>query len=747
MAWSMDGVSWKNAQGGPVLPIGTRLASNGDRILVIDDNGAAWSSNNGVVWRQDFAGTADLADSSLQVGRQMAKLGSRILLAGTHGMLLNSADDGASWSPSKADEQAVPNNLDFNRLRVSADTALATADDRFSQDHVVFRSVDGVDWQSVPALADHRIVDVAGDGTGKWLAVGSDAALFRSTDHGQSWQPVANPGIATARAVAWFNDQWLVFGAATPGAPSRCWSSPDGINWTDQGPNGMQNSNNDYFHVEGHGQLVVWNRWDRPVFSSDGINWQSFDGFSTFFSNARYWVAPTDDGFLLASPVDAGEFFRGTPDGQSWREIPRPPRGTQWAATHDGRLFLFGDGRVVEWSERDIELELSPPAIATLGVGDDVQAPAVLRNPGGVPFGGEVDVDGWLSADGFFGDGNDIHIGRIQLDVPMMEPGEETAVDLRFQLPNHIRPGDSHLVVVLDPDRKLLEKNRANNISISSGPVVRIPQRKLELLANGDGTVSADQNAEYHPHGARIAMVATPGKGARFIGWGGDAVGSLGETLVVMDSDKSVEANFISTAALTVFTRGGGTVQQSVDDGIHVAGSTAELTATPLPGWTFDGWDGDLSGGEASESILMDSNKVVTARFTLGLDAWREMHFNPEELADPSVSGPDADADGNGLENWREWLRGSDPNNPNSRGQGEMRREGNWIVMTYTRLENMPAGHGVRASASFDLDDWTAPLDERVVDSVDGVETIEARLDVTGKPNAFLRIGDTRPTP
>jgi hypothetical protein len=300
---------------------------------------------------------------------------------------------------------------------------------------------------------------------------------------------------------------------------------------------------------------------------------------------------------------------------------------------------------------------------------------------------------------------------------------------------------------VLDPARKFVEKNRANNVSISTTPAVRVPQRKLELLANGDGTVSSDQNAEYYPHGARIALVATPGKGARFAGWGGDAVGSLSETLVIMNTDKNVQASFVSTAALTVFTRGGGTVGQSVDDGIYLAGTTANLTAVPLPGWTFDGWSGSLTGNQTAESLLMDSNKVVTARFSLGLDDWKNQMFSAAELEDPSVSDAEADADGDGLETWREWLRGSDPQNRDSRGQSAMRREGNWLVITYTRLENMPAGHAVRASASSDLSNWSAPIEERVVGSANGVETIEARVDVTGMPNVFLRTGDTRPTP
>lgn len=751
MAWSQDGVSWKNAQGGPTLPIGMRLASTGDRILAIDSSGASWSSENGVVWQRDFTGISSPSVASIQVGQQMAKLESSILLAGTYGMLLRSVDDAATWTTAKANGQAVPADWHFNRVQVSAGTALATAALGFTAEKVVLRSVNGSDWQSVAALASQRIVDVAGNGAGTWVAVGANAALLQSTDHGLTWQQVSGPTMATARAVAWFNNQWLLFGAVTSGGDSRCWSSSDGISWTDRGLNGLRFSNNDFFRTQGHGRLVVWNRGDKPMMTSDGVSWQAFNGYKTSIFNALYWVAPRPTGFLLATPFGSAQspvqMSSGTPDGQSWTETPRLQTDTIWATTLNDRLFLFARGRVVEWTGADLELELSPVPLASFGVGDVVQSPAVFRNLGSSAVNGSLDVDGWLSADGFFGDGNDVYLGRIKVNVPLTQPGGEVALNLSFKLPGKIKPGDSRLVVVLEPDNRFREKNLSNNVSISSVAAVRVPQRRLELLANGYGTVSADQNAEYYPHGARIAMVATPGKGARFAGWGGDAFGSFSETLVIMDRDKSVEANFVSTSALTVFTRGGGRVMQPADDGIYGAGTTVELTAIPLPGWTFSGWSGALTGAEPSRSLLMNSNKVVTARFALSLDAWKDRVFTAAERANPAISGDRADADGDGLENWREWLRGSDPKKGANHGQGALRREGAWMVMNYTRLEGMPSGHSVHASASVDLVNWSVPLEERIVDSADGVETVEVRVDVTARPRIFFRIVDTRPEP
>ena len=119
---------------------------------------------------------------------------------------------------------------------------------------------------------------------------------------------------------------------------------------------------------------------------------------------------------------------------------------------------------MVEWTGMDLELELVPVSMATLGVADVVQSPAVFRNLGSGAVSGLLAIDGWLSADGFFGDGNDVYVGRIAVNVPLTQPGGEAKVSLSLELPGKIKPGDSRLVVVLEPEDRFLEKNISNKV-------------------------------------------------------------------------------------------------------------------------------------------------------------------------------------------------------------------------------------------------------------------------------------------
>lgn len=754
--WSADGITWTPSTGGLGVSYPPAFAVTSDALHVRDASGAVWQTSDGKEWSRVRAGAAN--PTSTGEARHIVQFGDRLLASGTNGLLLFSEDDGRSWQPGLVDGRGLPSGILAKAIKTSPTEAFAvfTVDDNYEFPVLRhFRSQDGRSWTELPDMAALNVSDYAWDND-VWMATRFDGSMMRSGDGGVTWENIASvPAGRFVGSLSHFAGLWVTASiGSTSGGLVQIHTSADGSTWTHRADVGAYAGGirdiSSFF--TGHSYLHYGTKpYPSQSRSADGITWTLMAkvGSTTdvYGTNARIYVPMTGGYTALAFSNSYTSYWTAPVDGGKWNQALLQNQIT-WLGTPDGeRLFLFGPGIIKEWTTNDLELSVSdsPPAVA--GVGDSITAGATLLNLGAAAATGPIEIHAWLSTDRFFGDGNDVYVGSSPWNGAVPNPGKATTQNLKFTLPDIVRPGSHYLILEMSVPESFREANRANNVAMTGGTALTIPQRKLNVTAAGNGTVSSDQNAEYHPHGARIAMVANPGKGARFAGWGGDAVGAFSETLVIMNSDKNISANFVSTAALTVFTRGGGTVTQSVDDGIYVSGTSAGLTAVPLPGWTFEGWSGALDGGDNSRSIVMDFNKVVTARFSLTFEAWQTLHFRTAELANPSISGYNVDADGDGFENWREWLRGSDPHKRGSLGQSQPRLIGNWLVMTYSRLENPPSGHGVRASASQDLRSWLLPFDERVIDSADGVETIEARVNMTGRPRVFFRLSDMRPQP
>lgn len=82
------------------------------------------------------------------------------------------------------------------------------------------------------------------------------------------------------------------------------------------------------------------------------------------------------------------------------------------------------------------------------------------------------------------------------------------------------------------------------------------------------------------------------------------------------ESGSPAEVSYI--LEVTVAPDGAGDVSPS--GGIYDAGSEATITATPAQGYIFDHWSGDDTGNTNPINLTMDSNKSVTANFTLHLE-------------------------------------------------------------------------------------------------------------------------------
>jgi uncharacterized repeat protein (TIGR02543 family) len=135
-----------------------------------------------------------------------------------------------------------------------------------------------------------------------------------------------------------------------------------------------------------------------------------------------------------------------------------------------------------------------------------------------------------------------------------------------------------------------------------------------------NGTVLKNPFSATYNSGDIVELTATPNSGYAFTSWSGDATGSVNPLSVTMNSNKTITANFTvipaSTFTLNVTTVNG-SVLKNPDLVFYPSGTIVQLTATPNPGYTFASWGGDASGSVNPLSVTMNSDKNITANFTL----------------------------------------------------------------------------------------------------------------------------------
>ncbi|MCH7224769.1 S8 family serine peptidase [Haloferula sp. A504] len=744
LVYSLDGVVWQPAviggEGGPLRYISPTTAEH-------------FTSTDGVLWRP-----APSDPPEVDVVMAMIEHDGNFFAAGRGGILIGEAEGLPDWTQVDFGIAGLDADDWVHRLESDGTSLFAAVNyvqSGYLNTYAVFRSADGRSWEEVAALADEAIVDLATDGT-TWLAVGETGLLHQSIDGGVEWALVPGSPLVAGRGITRFADRWIVFGQAADPTLGTVFSSADVENWLSAGVGGELNPipgsslpRDPYYRVA-HGRLIIGtDSWEAPLYSSDGLQWQSLgEGWIGSTSSDRYNdVVGVAGGYMAFASSPSFNQNDGTwflpHDGLEWYRIePLQPDFIN-AERVGGRLFLIGRNWIREWPEVDLALEVDPLGGIPAIVGTVVPVVLHVSNRGDVTQSAvETEVAGWLSTDRFFGDGNDRAVGRSRVVLPELPPGGSATITTAFRLPRRIPVGESRLVVQLDPDRALRETTRSNNIWVGEVPDVSVAGFELRLEVFGEGSVDRDFAERVYPAGATVSLAANSGKGATFAGWGGDALGQESQITVLMDSNKSVEAHFEARAGLQVLVRGAGSVSGVPDSGSYPLGETASLSATAVPGWTFAGWSGASTETTPATTILMDGPKVVTATFMLPLEAWRAEHFPGEPL---SVSGDNEDPDRDGVRNWEEYLRGSDPHDPDSTGVLGSGMGGGYFFFRYTRLSQPESGMDLVCRASEDLSDWDHPgLEQRVLSSEEGIDTMEARIPVLGRPRGFIRLEPQR---
>ena len=138
----------------------------------------------------------------------------------------------------------------------------------------------------------------------------------------------------------------------------------------------------------------------------------------------------------------------------------------------------------------------------------------------------------------------------------------------------------------------------------------------LTVNVNGNGSVTKDPDNIYYSYGSIVDVSAEADLGSSFSNWTGDINSCINPESILMDSDKTVTANFIENKyVLNLEIIGDGSVEVDPDLSKYTYGTLVNLTATPCEGCAFDYWSEDLCGYCNPETIVMTENKNVTAHF------------------------------------------------------------------------------------------------------------------------------------
>ena len=146
----------------------------------------------------------------------------------------------------------------------------------------------------------------------------------------------------------------------------------------------------------------------------------------------------------------------------------------------------------------------------------------------------------------------------------------------------------------------------------------------VNISPTGGGNVVKNPDKQQYIAGESVVVGAIPSSGYQFLNWSGDISSTDNPLNVTITTNIVLTANFQQLSgggttyslSVNVSPQGAGTVSLNPPGGVYTAGTQVTLTATANSGYVFSNWTGALSGTTNPATIIMDSNKTVTAVFT-----------------------------------------------------------------------------------------------------------------------------------
>ncbi len=142
-------------------------------------------------------------------------------------------------------------------------------------------------------------------------------------------------------------------------------------------------------------------------------------------------------------------------------------------------------------------------------------------------------------------------------------------------------------------------------------------------LTVNSGRGNLHGNGWYNSDSTAVFSVTSPiveGDSVRYVffQWSGDYQGSDNPASILMNSQKSITANWATQYKLTtsVIPSEGGNLSLNPDLLWYDSGTNVGITAIAASGYRFSHWSGDASGTDSTVTLMMTEPKKVTAHFT-----------------------------------------------------------------------------------------------------------------------------------
>jgi uncharacterized protein (TIGR03437 family) len=207
--------------------------------------------------------------------------------------------------------------------------------------------------------------------------------------------------------------------------------------------------------------------------------------------------------------------------------------------------------------------------------------------------------------------GDDFYVNRSELEIEgVPESGYAFLRWANWQTGS----GNPKLAAVTGPSMLAATFTQRAVATVTSDP----PGRRVVV---DNSSYTAPYSFEWTPGSTHSMRVASPqtSEPARYVFDSWDNGETQTRTVTAPSESATYTARFGTQYLLTTSSSpssgGSLTVNPSSSDGYYDRGASVEFSATPSPGYRVDYWSGDLGGNRSPLWLVIDDQKVVTARF------------------------------------------------------------------------------------------------------------------------------------